>query len=71
MNALNALPPVRRGALGFLLLFSAGLAPASADASIRFVQQEIRGMDCAPCAYGMQKSLLKCAMIVPSVPLPA
>lgn len=58
MNA-NALPQAVRSAVGLVLLVSVGLASAPADASIRYVRQEIRGMDCAPCAYGMQKSLRK------------
>lgn len=36
-----------------------GMAIVPADASLRQVEHEIRGMDCAPCAYGMQKSLQK------------
>lgn len=43
---------------GILVLFLGSMA-TPAEASIRYVQQEIRGMDCAPCAYGMQKSLRK------------
>lgn len=36
-----------------------GMAVVPVDASLRHVEHEIRGMDCAPCAYGMQKSLQK------------
>jgi len=39
------------------LVFFMLLAPASAE--LLKVEQEIYGMDCAPCAYGMEKSLKK------------
>lgn len=44
-------------ALGVVLGILVGWSAIPADASLRHVAHEIRGMDCAPCAYGMQKSL--------------
>ena len=43
------------GALAAVL----GVGLPAAQAEIRQVQQTIYGMDCAPCAYGMQKNLGK------------
>lgn len=38
-----------------LLLFAGLLLPAPAKAQIQEVKQTVFGMDCAPCAYGLEK----------------
>ncbi|MES1944486.1 heavy metal transport/detoxification domain-containing protein [Salinisphaera sp. PC39] len=55
----NAQRWTHRPHLGLVSLLLVALASTPAAASLRQVQHEIRGMDCAPCAYGMQKSLRK------------
>ncbi len=46
------LPPV-------FVALSAGVAPANSAAELLEVEQSVFGMDCAPCAYGVEKSLKK------------
>ena len=45
-------------AMIFISLFLGAASTAQADGFVR-VEQTIFGMDCAPCAYGMQKNLGK------------
>jgi len=47
---------ITRFSLGLLL--AAAFTAAQADGLLR-VQQTVFGMDCAPCAYGLQKGLAK------------
>lgn len=51
--------PTHRPLLGLVSLLLVALVSTPAAASLRQVQHEIRGMDCAPCAYGMQKGMQK------------
>lgn len=40
-----------------LLMFAAFLLPPAAHAQLQEVQQTVFGMDCAPCAYGLEKRM--------------
>ena len=46
------LPPV-------ILALNMAIAPADSAADILEVEQSVFGMDCAPCAYGVERSLKK------------
>lgn len=52
---------LQRTSRRFLLLITAvlSLGPARSPAALLEVEQTIWGMDCAPCAYGMQRGLEK------------
>lgn len=54
MNALNHLLP---RAAGLATLGAAVLLPITAQAALLEVRQTVFGMDCAPCAYGLQRAL--------------
>lgn len=52
LDLQQALPPV-------FLALSLAVAPAMATAALLEVEQSVFGMDCVPCAYGVEKSLKK------------
>lgn len=56
MNSTNTTSTKIAGALALLAVFAI-LLPASAQAQLQSVQQTVYGMDCAPCAYGLEKQM--------------
>ena len=42
---------------GLVTIATLALAPSSAHAQLQSVEQTVYGMDCAPCAYGLEKQM--------------